>query len=189
MSETPEDASSFVFEIKPASWPEKLTVLSSGSVEHYVRPMWLHEGDTAKSTSPVGVDFGQKNNLHLLEVQWCQQNKSSSSHFWKRDLKITLKQKSLYLLLLGVLRLFGETLFPVQDWYPITEIFTLLGPSCCVFLKVCSSGHPRWSRSLLPCRMSVVSNDFGKCKAWSELSLQKNGKPNPQCLAGKIWPS
>lgn len=35
-------------------------VFSSGSVEHYVRPMWLHEGDTAKSTSPVGVDFGQK---------------------------------------------------------------------------------------------------------------------------------
>lgn len=95
MSEIPENASSFVFEIKPASWPEKFMVLSSGSVEHYVRPTWLHEDDTAKSTSPVGVDFGQKNNLHLLEVQWCQQNKSSSSHSWKPDLKITLKQKSL----------------------------------------------------------------------------------------------
>lgn len=35
-------------------------VFCSGSVEHYVRPMWFHEGDTAKSTGPVGVDFGQK---------------------------------------------------------------------------------------------------------------------------------
>lgn len=35
-------------------------VFSSVSVERYVRPTWLHKGDTAKSTNPVGIDFGQK---------------------------------------------------------------------------------------------------------------------------------
>lgn len=107
------------------------------------------------------LTLDKNTNLHLLEVQWCQQNKASSSCSWKPDLKITLKQTSQRLLLLGVLMLFGETLFPVHDWlhhgllYPITELFTILEPSCCVLLKVCSSGHPRWSRSLLPCSHAI----------------------------------
>lgn len=140
-------------------------------------------------------------NLHLLEVQWCQQNKASSSQPWKPDLKITLKQTSQRLLLLGVLMLFGETLFPVHDWlhhsllYPRTERFTVLGPLCwCLSERVavdthdeagvCSPAHMQYST----CRVSVVSNDFSKHKAWSELSLQKNGKHNPQFLAGEIRP-
>lgn len=46
--------------LKLSQHPDELMVFSSGSVEHCVRPMWLREGDTAKSTSPTGVDFGQK---------------------------------------------------------------------------------------------------------------------------------